>query len=372
LRQHIKFIILLLLAVLILWWFGRNLVTNWSDVGRSLASVDWLLLAASIATVSITYLQRAYRWRTLLAPLTKAGLRPLFAATTVGFSAVFLFGRMGEVVRPVVLPLYDRRVKATGSFVTIMIERLCDIVAIIVLFAVNLLWFPAPPGHETQLASVRTIGLVMLILTLLGLAFLVWFERTSKRVIPWFDVRFKRWRFVPNRLAHALTHLLEQLAAALKILADARLLTATIAWTTVIWIFNTLSNWLVILAFHLPFTLKENIFVMGWSLVGSLVPTPGGAAGAFHAATAAGLIFLNRPDLDANKSAAIAIMLHLVAFAPALLWGVYYFLRGNVSFKRLQELTTAEEIEHSIEEDGELRVTNETMSDELNAVGVRN
>ncbi|MDT5122707.1 MAG: glycosyltransferase 2 family protein [Acidobacteriota bacterium] len=371
-RQYIKFIILLLLAVLILWWFGRNLVTSWTDVGRSLASVDWRLLAAGIAAVSITYLQRAYRWRTLLAPLTKAGLRPLFAATTVGFGAVFLFGRMGEVVRPVVLPLYDRRVKPTGSFVTIMVERLCDVVAIVVLFAVNLLWFPAPPGRETQLASIRTAGLILLILTAVGVACLVWFERRSKSVIPWLDVRFKRWRFVPNRLAHALTHLLEQLAAALTILADSRELARTIAWTSIIWIFNTLANWLVILAFHLPFGLRENIFVMGWSLVGSLVPTPGGAAGAFHAATAAGLIFLNRPDLDANKSAAIAIMLHLVAFAPAVVWGLYYFLRGDVSFKRLQELTTAEEIEHSIEKDDEPRVTNETMSNELNAVGVRN
>lgn len=357
----------MLLAVLILWWFGRNLVTDWTDVGRSLASADWRLLAAGVVAVSITYLQRAYRWRTLLAPLTEAGLRPLFAATTVGFGAVFIFGRMGEVVRPVVLPLYDRRVKPTGSFVTIMIERLCDVVAIVVLFAVNLLWFPAPPGRETQLAHVRTAGLILLILTALGIACLVWFERRSKGVIQWLDVRFKRWRFVPNRLAHALTHLLEQLAAALTILADARALTITIAWTIIIWIFNTLSNWLVILAFGLPFGLKENIFVMGWSLVGSLVPTPGGAAGAFHAATAAGLIFLNRP---VNESAAVAIMLHLVSFAPAVLWGLYYFLRGDVSFKRLQELTTAGEIEHSIEEDDEPVINKETMSNELNAVGI--
>ncbi|MEJ7700274.1 MAG: hypothetical protein WKF71_11600 [Pyrinomonadaceae bacterium] len=31
---------------------------------------------------------------------------------------------------------------------------------------------------------------------------------------------------------------------------------------------------------------------MGWAAIGSVVPTPGGAAGAFHAATAGGLIFL--------------------------------------------------------------------------------
>jgi uncharacterized protein (TIRG00374 family) len=247
-----------------------------------------------------------------------------------------------------------------------MVERLCDIVAVVVLFAVNLLWFPAPAGHEAQFASVRVAGLILLVIAVAGVAGLVLFERRSKRAIHWLDVRLKRWRFVPDRLAHALTHLLEQLASALRILADPRELAITIAWTVVIWIVNTLSNWFVILAFGLPFGLKETIFVMGWSLVGSLVPTPGGAAGAFHAATAAGLIFLNRP---ANEAAAVSILLHLVAFAPAVLWGLYYFLRGDVSFKRLQRLATTEEIEHAIEED-EVGIEGQGMANELTAVGV--
>jgi uncharacterized protein (TIRG00374 family) len=364
LRKHLKFLVLLLLAVLILWWFGRNL--DWAEVGRSVAAADWRLLAAGVITVSVTYLLRAYRWRTLLAPLTEAGLRPLFAATTVGFGAVFLFGRAGEVVRPVVLPLYERRVRPAGSFATIMVERLCDIVAVVVLFALNLLWFPAPAGQETQLSHVRTAGLILLIIAITGLGGLVWFERRSDRAIHWLDVRFKRWRFVPDRLGRAMTHLLEQLASALRILADARELAITLGWTIIIWLVNIASNWLVIRAFGLPFGLKETIFVMGWSLVGSLVPTPGGAAGAFHAATAAGLIFLKRPP---NEAAAVSILLHLVAFAPAVVWGLYYFLKGDVSFKRLQRLTSSEELEHAIEED-ELESEASGMPNELKAVGV--
>lgn len=364
LRQHFKFIILLLLAVLILWWFGRNL--NWAEVGQSVVTADWRLLVAGVLAVSISYLLRAYRWRTLLAPLTEAGMRPLFAATTVGFGSVFVFGRAGEVVRPVVLPLYDRRVKPAASFVTIMVERLCDIVAVILLFALNLLWFPAPAGRETQLASVRTAGLVLLLVAVASVAALVWFERKSKRAIHWLDVRFKRWNFVPDRLGHALTHLLEQLAEALRILAEPRELAVTIGWTVIIWLVSVVSNWFVLMAFGLPFGLKETVFVMGWSIVGSLVPTPGGAAGAFHAATAAGLIFLNRTP---NEAAAVAILLHLVAFAPALVWGLYYFLRGDVTFKRLQRLTTTEEIEHAIEED-EVDDDPKAISNELTAVGV--
>ena len=363
-RKHLKFLVLLLLAILILWWFGRNL--DWAEVGHSLRAADWRWLAAGVVAVSSTYLLRAYRWRTLLAPLAEAGLRPLFAATTVGFGAVFLFGRAGEVVRPVVLPLYDKRVRPAGSFVTIMLERLCDITAVVVLFALNLLWFPAPAGQESQLATVRTAGMILLIVAVTGLGFLVWFERRSQGAIRWLDVRFKRWRFIPPKLARALTHLLEQLAAALRILADPKELAVTVGWTAVIWLVNIASNWLVIRAFGLQFGFKETIFVMGWSLVGSLVPTPGGAAGAFHAATAAGLIFLGRQP---NEAAAVSIMLHLVAFAPAVVWGLYYFLHGNVSFKRLQQLATSEEIEHSIERD-EIEPEQKEVSNELKTVGV--
>jgi uncharacterized protein (TIRG00374 family) len=199
-----------------------------------------------------------------------------------------------------------------------------------------------------------------------GVAGLIWFERRSERAIHWLDVRFKRWRFVPERLAHALTHLLEQLASALKILADPRELAVAVGWTAIIWLVNIASNWLVIRAFGLPFGIKETVFVMGWSLVGSLVPTPGGAAGAFHAATAAGLVFLGRPP---NEAAAVSILLHLVAFAPAVVWGLYYFLRGDVSFKRLQRLTSSEELEHVIEDD-EIEANATAMPNELNAVSV--
>lgn len=363
-RKHLKFLLLLLLAVLILWWFGRGL--DWAEVGRSVRSADWRLLAAAVVTVSITYLLRAFRWRTLLAPLTPANFKGLFAGTTIGFGAVFLFGRAGEVVRPVVLPLYDERVRPTASFVTIMVERLCDIVAVIVIFALNLWWFPVPLGREAQYRHVSQAGLALLLLAVLGVVGLVVFERRSKRAIHWLDVRLVRWRFVPDRLARGLTNLLEQLASALGILSDARELAATVGWTAIIWAVNIVSNWLVLLAFGLSFGLKETVFVMGWSLVGSLVPTPGGAAGAFHAATAAGLVFLNRPP---NEAAAVSILLHLVAFAPAVFFGLYYFLRGDVTFSRLQRLTSTDAIEHAVEDD-ELESNQAGMTKELKAVGV--
>ncbi|HEY0408443.1 MAG TPA: lysylphosphatidylglycerol synthase transmembrane domain-containing protein [Pyrinomonadaceae bacterium] len=348
-RKYLKFIALLLLATLILWWFGRGL--NWAEVRHSLGQADWRLLAAAVAFVCVTYLLRAYRWGALLSPLTRTSKRELFVATTVGFAAVFVFGRAGEVVRPVVLPLRDRRVKPAASFVTIMIERLCDTMAVVVLFALNLVWFHPPAGHTNEFGYVREIGLTLLVVTLFGVLGLVWFERRAGRAIHWLDVRLRRWRFVPERLARAITHTLEQLARALLILADARELAVTVGWTSAVWLTIVAADLLVLRAFGLQVGVMETIFVMGFAIVGSLVPTPGGAAGAFHAATAAGLIFLGVATRE--QAAAASIVVHLVAYAPAIFFGLYYFLRGDVSIKRLRQLTSSEAIEHAVEDEDE-------------------
>jgi glycosyltransferase 2 family protein len=366
LRKHLKFIALVALAALILWWFGRGL--NWAEVRESFKQADARLLAASVLVVCLTYVLRAYRWRALLAPLTPANLRALFIATTVGFGAVFLFGRAGEVVRPVVLPLRDRRVRPAASFVTIMVERLCDMVAVVVLFAVNLLWFRAPNGDPTQFAHVREAGMILLFAVLSGVAALVWFERQSGRATRWLDQRLARWKFVPQRIRQMIVSTLEQLAIALKVLAHPRELLVTVTWTALLWLAIAVANWLVIRAFGLPFSFAATVFVLGWALVGSLVPTPGGAAGAFHAATAAGLIFLG---VAREQAAAAAIIIHLVDFAPAVLIGLYYLVRGDISIARLRELTSPDAVEHAVE-DEKIKPPEDELAeeDELQAIAV--
>src|SRR6266545_3955902 len=171
-RKYIEFGALCLLAIGILWWFGRKL--NWLEVRQAVSHANPYLLGLAVLVISLAYFFRAARWGALLAPLSPASLRNLFIATTVGFGAVFLAGRMGEVVRPVVLPMRDPRVRASASFVTIMVERIYDMVAVLLLFAVNLLWFKPPSNVGSQFSQVRMAGVVLLILAIVGVACLTW------------------------------------------------------------------------------------------------------------------------------------------------------------------------------------------------------
>lgn len=306
------------------------------------------LLALAVLIISLAYLFRAVRWGALLAPLSPASLRNLFIATTVGFGAVFLFGRTAEVVRPIVLPMRDPKIRASASFVTIMVERIYDTMAVVVLFAVNLLWFRPGANVAIEFGRVRLVGFVLLLMALLGVFGLMQFRRKSPEAIGWIKRTLNGRSFIPARLTRAIVSILEQLARALRVLVDARELALTVGWTAMVWAAISLANLLVLRAFGLPFGITETVFVLGWSLVGSLVPTPGGAAGAFHAATAAGLIFLG---VARETAAAISIVMHVVDFGPALVLGVFYFIRGDINLSRLRSMTSSEAVEHAVEDE---------------------
>jgi len=77
-------------------------------------------------------------------------------------------------------------------------------------------------------------------------------------------------------------------------------------------------------------------------MLGSVVPTPGGATGPFHTATSTALAFLG---VEHNKAASIAIILHLVIFTPATVFGLYYLAKEGLSLDRLRRLGEQEEDE---------------------------
>jgi len=343
LRKHYKLILLFLFAVFIFWFFGRNL--DWQEVSRSLRQADPWKLIAAVLIICFGYLLRAIRWRVLLEPITQSSLKELFATTTVGFAAIFLIGRAGEIVRPMWLPMRDPRVRPSAALVTLGLERIFDLAALACFFAINLLWFTPPPGRETDFHYVATVGYVLLGAVAAGFGALIVYQRISQRVIRWV-ARVTDRPFIPKRVQLIFLSILEKLSGALKILKDWREMLLVSFWSFALWLSISVPTWLVLRAFDLPFTFSDSLVIMGVAAVSSVVPTPGGAAGAFHTATAASMIFL-LPDMRHEDAAAVSIAMHLVYFAPALVFGLYYFLHGDISIERFRSLLSSE---HAVEE----------------------
>lgn len=345
-RKYLEFAALLLLAGLIIWWFGRRL--DWNQVKTAVQRSDWRLILVASFVVLVAYLWRAIRWQAFLKPLTEASLREVWVATCVGFGAVLLVGRAGEVVRPVVLPMRDHRVRPAAAFVTIMIERLYDTMTVMLVFALNLLWLKPAAESAAHFGRARAIGFGLVGILIVAIIGLILFERRSRGVIEWLDGRIKTKTPLAVRIKKGLLSTLEQLATALAVLSNFRLLAISIFWSLLLWGSVALANLLVCRAFGIPFGLSQVLFVLGWSMVGSAVPTPGGAAGAFHAATGAALVLLG---VGRDQAAATAIILHLIDFGPAALFGLFYFLRGDINVARLRALMRVKAVEHAVEDE---------------------
>ncbi|MEO6590637.1 MAG: lysylphosphatidylglycerol synthase transmembrane domain-containing protein [Pyrinomonadaceae bacterium] len=358
-RKSLKFILLFLFAVFIFWFFGRNL--DWAEVSDSLRQANAFYITAAVLVICGGYLLRAKRWQVLLEPITKSSLIELFATTTVGFAAIFLIGRAGEIVRPMWLPMRDRRVRPSAALVTLGVERIFDLASLICFFSLNLLWITPPTGREQEFEYVKLAGNLMLLGTVVGFIGLYIYQKYSPKIIKWTEKVIDK-KFLPRKIQRIILSILKQLAIALGILRDWREIVSVVFWTFLLWLSIALPTWFVLLAFGLPLTFSDSLFVMGWAAIGSVVPTPGGAAGAFHAATAGGLIFLNVPQ---NDAAAVSIAMHLVYFAPAIIFGLYYFLHGDISFSKFRSLLDSENAAEEIEHDVDSKVQSPQSKDEL-------
>src|SRR5438445_3504827 len=102
-----------------------------ADIVR--ARPEWL--AISLATMVVNLAIRSLRWQYLLEPLGRTSFANAFRATAVGFAASSILpARAGEVIRPYFLARHEN-MTATGAFATIILERVLDVLTVLVLLA---------------------------------------------------------------------------------------------------------------------------------------------------------------------------------------------------------------------------------------------
>jgi len=337
----VRFFVWLLVAVALLYWFAHQL--QWEVVKGAFGRMNVGLVVLSMMPVIVTYWVRSLRWRAFLAPIGSASLRNLFSATVTGYASIFIFGRVGEIGRPIMLSL-RQGLRPSATIATIMIERIYDMVSVGVLFAIDLLFMNelkggSPSGRE--LSALKETGAILLLVSALSIIGLSVFRLRAEGALDYLD---RKLRWLPRKFQTVILNLLRHLADGLYVLHDWRGLGVTIGYTLLTWGLVVVSFCLIGLAFGLQLPVTSVIFVIGFAMVGSLVPTPGGSAGAFHTATMIGLMLLG---IEKNTAASVAVVMHFVAFGTALLFGPYFLVRGGISFKELRRMAEAELSSHA-------------------------
>src|SRR5258708_444969 len=87
----------------------RGKPIDWALFLRTFSTVNIPLSLAGLLVVMLTYAGGALRWQVMLNPIKRdSSFRRILVATIIGFTAVVLFGRAGELVRPYLIATKER------------------------------------------------------------------------------------------------------------------------------------------------------------------------------------------------------------------------------------------------------------------------
>lgn len=331
-RVQVRTGLVTLLAAGLFGWFLRN--ANLSNVWAELRSAHPGLLGASLVLVAVTYWARAVRWQYLLGPIGPTRFRTALRATVIGFAASFLLpARAGDVLRPYLLARQEG-LSASATFATIVLERVLDMIAVLVLLGVYAWGGSARGIPDSLLRPIQVSAAVggALALTLMALMFLLAShpERVGQFVLG-------VSRVLPHSIANALSRFALAFSQGLAVARAPRPLVSALLWSLPLWAMIAVQAWCVTRALGIDMPMMGGFLVQALLVIGVAVPTPG-AVGGFHEAYR----FAVTTFFGASNDAAVgaAIILHAVSFVPVTLVGLWFMARDGLSLFGLPNLTS--------------------------------
>jgi uncharacterized membrane protein YbhN (UPF0104 family) len=275
---------------------------------------------------------RALRWRWLFPPDAMPG--SVVPATLIGYMANNVLPlRAGEIVRVYVAARRLREttaIAATQAFwlvaATVVIERVLDSLAIVLVLAVLVFLIPVP-------AAVEWGATILLAIDLVGVACLVTVARAPELARRLIGGLAARW----PALARTLLATFDTAVRGLDGIRTPSHAVRIAAWTVAVWVLPATSAWAMLRAVHL-----ELPFVAGWVVLafvglGISVPSAPGYVGVWHFAARLALEIFGVP---APTAVAYALVYHASAAVPITLVGWLYLVREQLSLGEARRAPT--------------------------------
>ena len=342
------FIALLILAALVAIAYQSRHKIHLADFTwrKFIASVGqaniWLLLLSLVAIYGC-YAIRAVRWQRFCRYLGPTSFLNTFAGTLMGFAAIFVLGRAGEPIRPLLLARKNR-LPVSSMFGIFFLERFCDFAAAAVLACLSLLVFTnrlSDAGADMNwVDGAKRGGWFLLAAMSILVAGLFYYRLHGAAAL---DRGLERWHEAEGiraRVASALAGISEGLQA-IRTLSD---LFATIFYTALHWFLAVLIYLMVAKAFGASFVVSDMnlagaMLLLAVTLVGSVLQLPGVGGGA-QIATFIGLTKIF--GVEQEPAAAVAVVLWIITFAGSTLAGIPLLIHEGMSMGELRKLARAE------------------------------
>lgn len=323
-----------ILALALVAWFLRN--ANIADVWTEVQQARIDLLVLGFIFVMATYWARALRWQHLLEPVGPTRFQTVFRTTVIGFAALAILpARVGDVLRPYLLARREG-LATTATFATIVLERVLDLITVLILLAIYVWGFTSGTALPDRLMNPIKVSAALATAVSVVLMAVMWFLATHPDRIGSFAAAAAR--FLPGRLSERVGQLASTFSGGFAAAREPRALLFAMVWSFPLWLAIAGEAWAVTVAFGIDMPFVGTFLLQSLLVIGVAVPTPGGV-GSYHEAYRIGVTtFFGAPN---DRAVAAAIVTHAISFVPVVLLGVVFMAQDGLSVRSLKDLAGA-------------------------------
>jgi uncharacterized protein (TIRG00374 family) len=325
-----------LLVVALIFYRVRGSSFQWQLFLSTLSHVNWIWLVSSILLILLTYWGRALRWQVMLRPLGRTlTIRKLTYDTAIGFTAVVLLGRAGEVVRPYLISV-SAGVPFSSQIAAWMLERILDLLAVLLLFGLALTWIPSR-GLVLGPALRWILGVGGYLVAAIGVAcllFLILFRNFSEAA----QARLlSALTFLPENYYKRVERMLGAFSQGMEATRDSWSLVLLLSYTVLEWILIVAAYYALFLSFPstAQFKITDVVIFLGFMAFGSLVQIPGIGGGVQIVSV---LVLTEIYHLPFEAAAGLAIFIWIITFVVVVPVGFVCAFHEGLSWSKLRQL----------------------------------
>ena len=316
-------------SVVFLYVFLRNV--QWHELATSLAEAHYVYVLPALGFWFLTLALRVWRWQVMVRHLKPVAAQRLLSALSIGFMATNLLpARVGELVRAAALARTER-LKISGVFATIVVERVFDVLSLLFFMVLVLLYLPARGEHAATLEKLRLFGGLFGAVIAVVVVFLVLLRAYPDRVKRALAPLLGR---LPERAAHQIQVALDNFVEGLGMLSGWGELFAISALSLAVWLNIGLINWALSFAFDLKISVLGACMIFVVTAFAIALPQAPSFIGVFHVAVETSLRLLEVGTVSAKS---YAILLWAISVLPSIVIGLWFLWRGGLSLSELTE-----------------------------------
>lgn len=297
-------------------------------------NLPWL--AISILLMLLTYAGRALRWEVMLRPLkVPLSLITLTYDTVIGFTAVLLLGRPGELVRPYLISR-STGVPFSAQMAAWLLERMLDLLVVLLLFGFGLTRIPAhglplSPGLQWILGMggylVAAIGIACLLFLILFRNFA---EPARNRILS-------ALTFLSEKHHERAGRMLTAFSQGMEATRSTGFLILLLWYTALEWAIIVASYYTVFQAFPITAGLRftDVVVFLGFVAFGSIVQIPGIGGGIQVISI---VVLTQIYGLPLEAATGVAIFIWIITFVVVVPFGLLCAFHQGINWSKLKHL----------------------------------